>query len=215
MSDEQMIQDNQIKEIEKNIKEMLTEMFGDCIEQDGVMRTMADHMGVVDAKVFVEAMLESGFRKDAPYGVLHFHCTFAENIPDEVVPNLLISLNELNHVINAGAFPGFGCFCYYAPLKQIYLSYRMPVNLLKIDAEYDNIRYYLGSLYDQMDILVDFIIFAITNPEGMNINAYLEYLDEVSDLDNLTERLNAIEREIDDYEKASKTSEAASDKNND
>ena len=154
---------------------------------------MAEHMGVVNGNAVVEVSLEGGIREEAPYGVLHFHTTLAENIPENAVADLLISLNGLNHVINAGAYPAFGSFVYYHPLSQVYLSYRMPVNLNNIEAEYDNIRYYLGVLYDQLDLLMDFIMFTIANPGAMTIGDYMEYLDEVSDLDDLEERFHALE----------------------
>ena len=146
-------ENNPISELSTTLKEMMNELFGECLENDGVLRARAEHMGVTDATAIVDVMLEGGVREEAPYGVLHFHTTFAENIPEESLADLLIALNGLNHVISAGAFPGFGTFAYYDPLKQVYLSYRMPVNLNQIEAEYDNIRYYLGCLYDQMDLL--------------------------------------------------------------
>ena len=182
-----------IKELSKALTEMFNELFGECFEQDGVLRARANNLGVVNGQAMVEVMLEGGLREEAPYGVLHFHTTLAENIPEEALADLLISLNGLNHVINAGAFPGFGSFCYYEPLEQVYLSYRMPVNLLQIEAEYDNIRYYLGMLYEQLDLFEDFIMFAINNPGGMTISDYMGYLDEVSDINDVEARLRGLE----------------------
>ncbi|MCR5511314.1 MAG: hypothetical protein K6F54_10235 [Lachnospiraceae bacterium] len=187
---------NQISTLSTALKEMMTELFGECLENDGVLRARAEHMGVTDATAIVDVMLEGGLREEAPYGVLHFHTTIAENIPEESLADLLISINALNHVVSAGAFPGFGTFAYYDPLEQVYLSYRMPVNLNQVAAELDNIRYYLGCLYDQMDIFMDFIMFAIANPGGMTIGDYMEYLDEVSDIDNLEERMKIFEEEF-------------------
>ncbi len=187
---------NSISELSTVLKEMMNELFGECLENDGVLRAHAEHMGVTDATAIVDVMLEGGLREEAPYGVLHFHTTFAENIPEESLADLLISLNGLNHVISAGAFPGFGTFAYYDPLKQVYLSYRMPVNLNQIEAEYDNIRYYLGCLYDQMDLFMDFVMFSVVNPGGMSIVDYMDYLDEVSDIDELEGRLAAFEEEF-------------------
>ncbi len=187
-----------IKELSKVLSEMITELFGECYDQDGVLRARAENLGVVNGKAIVEVMLEGGLREEAPYGVLHFHTTLAENIPEEALADLLISLNGLNHVINAGAFPGFGAFCYYEPLEQVYLSYRMPVNLLQIEAEYDNIRYYLGMLYDQLDMFEDFIMFAINNPGGMTIADYMGYLDEVSDINDIEGRLRGLEEMFDE-----------------
>ena len=187
-----------IKELSKVLSEMITELFGECYDQDGVLRARAENLGVVNGKAIVEVMLEGGLREEAPYGVLHFHTTLAENIPEEALADLLISLNGLNHVINAGAFPGFGAFCYYEPLEQVYLSYRMPVNLLQIEAEYDKIRYYLGMLYDQLDMFEDFIMFAINNPGGMTIADYMGYLDEVSDINDIEGRLRGLEEMFDE-----------------
>ena len=184
---------NPVKELGSKMQEIFEDFFGECIDNDGVLRARLNNMGVVNATVIVDVMLEGGISEDAPYGVLHFHNTLAQDIPEEALANLLISLNGLNHIINAGAFPGFGCFCYYEPLNQVYLSYRMPVNLNNIEAEYDNIRYYLGTLYEQLDVFVDFIIFAASNPEGMDITDYMDYLDEVADLNDYQERLKAYE----------------------
>ena len=187
---------NPISELSTALKEMMTELFGECLENDGVLRAHVEHLGVTDADALVDVALEGGLREEAPYGVLHFHTTFAEHIPEEALADLLISLNGLNHVISAGAFPGFGTFAYYDPLEQVYLSYRMPVNLNQIEAEYDNIRYYLGCLYEQMDLFMDFIMFSIVNPGGMSIVDYMDYLDEVADLDDVEERLKAFEGEF-------------------
>ncbi len=187
---------NPITQLSTTLKEMMRELFGECLENDGVLRAHVEHLGVTDATAIVDVVLEGGLREEAPYGVLHFHTTFAEKVPEESLADLLISLNGLNHVISAGAFPGFGTFAYYDPLEQVYLSYRMPVNLNQIEADYDNIRYYLGCLYDQMDIFMDFVMFTIVNPGGMSIADYMDYLDEVSDLDDIESRLEVFEQEF-------------------
>ena len=184
---------NPIKELGKTLQDFMTDFFGECIDNDGVLRARLTNMGVINTQVIVDIMLEEGIREDAPYGVLHFHHTLAQNIPEEALATLLISLNNLNHVINAGPFPGFGCFAYYEPLNQVYLSYRMPVNLNQIEAEYDNIRYYLGTLYEQLDLFVDFIMFAASGPEAMDISDYMDYLDEVADLNDFQARLDSYE----------------------
>ncbi len=196
-----MAENNPIKELGKTLQDIFNDFFGECIDNDGVLRARLSNMGVVDAQVIVDVMLEGGITEDAPYGVLHFHHTLAQNIPEEAIPNLLISLNSLNHVINAGAFPGFGCFAYYEPLNQVYLSYRMPVNLNQIEAEYDNIRYYLGTLYEQLDLFVDFIMFAASSPEGMDITDYMDYLDEVADLNDFQDRLESYEAFLEKFMK--------------
>ena len=187
---------NPVQELSKMLRETFEELLGECIDNDGVLRARVDNIGVLGAQVIVEAMLEGGLREEAPYGVLHIHTTIAQNVPEESLADLLISLNTLNHVISAGAYPGFGCFSYYEPLNQVYLSYRMPVNLTQIEADFDNIRYYMAVLYEQLDVFTDFIMFTLTNPGSMDINDYMSYLDEVADLDDLEERFRVFEEQL-------------------
>ena len=189
-----------VKELSVFLRQLFEELFGECIDNEGVFRARIDGLGVSSADAIIEVMLEEGLRDDAPYGVLHFATTLAEDIPDEYLADILISLNSLNHVISAGAMPGFGCFCYYEPLSQIYLSYRMPVNLLQIDAEYDNIRYYLSSLLDQLDLLTDFVMFMIAVPGSMYIQDYMDYLDQVTDLNDLTLRMQLLSEAFNEIE---------------
>jgi hypothetical protein len=185
-----------IQSLSNELMSILEEFFGNCEDRDGVYRTMINHLGVVDGSAIFEVMLTEGMNPEAPYGVLNFHITLADNVPDEALANLLISINSLNHVISAGAFSGFGNFCYYEPLKQVYMSYRMPVNINNIEGEYDNIRYYIAIVYEQLDILLDFIMFAIMDPGGMTIGDYMEYLDSVADLNDLKERFAVLEEEF-------------------
>ena len=194
---------NPAKELGNVLRDMMEELFGECIENDGVLRSRVDNLGVVGGQAIVEVILEGGLRKEAPYPVLHFHTTFADKVPEEALADLLISLNGLNHVISAGAFPGFGTFSYYDPLAQVYLSYRMPINMNDLDGHIDDIRYYLACLYEQMDIFMDFIMFALANPGGMNISDYMEYLDEVSDLGDLQERMSVFQEEFENIVKES------------
>ena len=188
--------ENAVNRLSSEIQNIMMELFGECADNDGILRAHVKNLGVTDSSAIIEVLLEGGLREEVPYGILHFHTTIAENIPEESLADLLISINGLNHVINAGAFPGFGAFAYYDPLSQVYLSYRMPVNLENIDTEFDNIRYYMATLYEQIDLFADFIMFAIVNPGGMSISDYMDYLDEVSDLDNIEERISAFEEEF-------------------
>ena len=185
---------NGIERLSEALHEIMTDLYGECLDIDGMLRSRLTHMGVADSDVCVDVLLEGGLREDAPYGVLHFHSTLASDIPDEALPNVLIALNDLNHVICAGAFPGFGCFAYYEPLSQVYLSYRLPVNLNDIDTEINNIRFYLASLYDQMDLFVDYILFVINSDEdSMTIEDYMDYLDQLSDLSELESQLETLQ----------------------
>ncbi len=186
-----------LDEFMKAVEGSMKELFGNCQEDDLILRSVAEHMGVVDSTVIVEAVLESGLNpEEAPYPVLHFHSTLAQNIEEDNLRDILYSVSELNDVINVGGFPAFGCFSYFPPLRQIYLSYRMPVNMQALDAELINVRYYLGTLYEQLDIFTDFIIFICDIPGRLTIKDYMEYLDIVSDIADMEEKTKELEKLI-------------------
>ncbi len=184
----------------KAVSGSMEELFGNCSEDKGVLRSVCEHLGVVDSTVIIEAVLESGLNpEEAPYPVLHFHSTLAHNIPEENLHEILFSISQLNDVINAGSFPAFGCFSYYPPLGQLYLSYRMPVNIEVLDAELVNVRYYLGTLYEQLDIFTDFVIFICEVPGHLNIRDYMEYLDTIADIDDAMEKAETLEKLIHEH----------------
>ena len=153
---------------------------------------MIEHIGVLDTNAILEMVLEGGIREEVPFPSLQFHLTLVQNIEADVEANMLISLNSLNHVIAAGAFPSFGNFVYYMPLRQVYLSYRMPVNPEDFDAAITDMRYILGVLYEQLDLFMDFILYAANSPDGVSIDDYMDYLDEVADLDDIIARSNLL-----------------------
>ena len=185
-----------VQELLRMLHDTFEEMLGECTGDDGVIRAKVDNIGVLGAQVIVEVMLEGGLQETAPRGVLRFHTILAENVPEESVADLLIALNALNHAMCAGACQGFGVFCYYEHLNQVYLGYRMPVNLTQIEANYDNIRYYLTVLYEQLDVFIDFIMFTLTSPGSMDISEYMSYLNEVADIDDLEERFKVFEEQF-------------------
>ena len=186
-----------IEQFQKDIKGSMEELFGNCREYKDVLRSVPEHLGVMDASAIFEVALEAGLNPDAPYPILHFHTTLAQNIDDSILPGILMGLNDLNTTISAGAFPAFGCFGYYGPLKQIYLSYRMPANPDALDAELENARFYLGSLYEQLDLFTDYILFLCDDPNKMSLQDYMDYLDSIADLNDLEARLDDLEKRID------------------
>ncbi len=182
-----------VMEISRTISELMEGLFGGVDEAEGgILRTRISHLGVTDVDAILEVALENGIEEDAPYGVLHFHTTFAEDVPDEALADVIVTLNDLNHAVSAGAYPGFGCFCYYPPLKQIYYSYRMPINLSQVEAELNNVRYCLAALYDQMDVFADLVMFMINVPGSMSIEDYMDYVDQIADLDEVEDKLQAL-----------------------
>ncbi len=192
---------NSISEFEQFLSEDMKELFGECIKRGDVLRSLVENMGVTNSSVIFEAAFETDMDPETLYPVLHFHTTLAQNIEDELVPKIVMGLNELNTAISAGAFPAFGCFGYYAPLQQVYLSYRMPVNLEAPEAERQNIRFYLGSLYDQLDLFVDFVLFLCEDPETITLEEYMDYLDSITDLNNIDLRIKALEKYLEELEK--------------
>ena len=189
-------------DLESSLKEMMTELFGNCSSRNGVLRSLIEHLGAVDSSVILEVLEEPGLHEEAPYPILHFFCTIAQNVNEKDVPQIVLDLNELNTCINVGAFPAFGCFGYYAPLQQIYLSYRMPFNTDKMDEELKNAEYYLGSLYEQLDVFCDFILFVCDHPYDLTLQTYLDYLDSIADLADLTERVDKFEELLKDTEES-------------
>ncbi len=182
-------------EFEEALAGAMQELFGNCRKNKNIWRAVVEHMGVTDSSVIFEAALEPGLHPEAPWYILHFHCTLAQNVEEELVPKIVLALNELNNVISVGAFPAFGHFGYYPPLQQIFLTYRMPVNFEAAEEEFDNVRYYLGSLYEQLDIFTDFILFICDYPDQLTISDYMDYLDTISDLNDIGERMKALQEQ--------------------
>lgn len=185
-----------VQEFEDKLMEQMETLFGGCSRYKGLLRSVPEHLGVSDTGVIFEAAMEAGLSPDVPYPVLHFHATLAQRIEEKHVPGILAGLNDLNTVISAGAFPSFGCFGYYAPLRQVYLSYRMPVNLKAFDADFENACFYLDSLYEQLDIFADFILFLCDDPDRMTLDDYMGYLDGIADINNMEERIKRLDRMV-------------------
>ncbi len=179
--------------ITDNIKEMMQELFDDCREVKGVIRSQVKNLGVTGVDAIFDVVMEYGFDPGMPYPVLHFLVTLAKDIEDSDAGRISIALNELNQVIAVGDYPGFGSFCYYPDLHQIFLNYRLPINPNVPEEETVNIRYYIATLYQQLDIFADFIMFICdTHGTTMELEDYLDYLQSVSDIDDLEARSKAL-----------------------
>ncbi len=194
-----------IAEFEDALKESLETVFGNCEKYKGVLRSLPQHLGVSNTGAIFEASMEMGPNPDVPYPVVHFHVTLAQKVEDEKVPGILSCLNDLNTVISAGAFPCFGCFGYYAPLRQIYMSYRMPVNKDALDEDFANVRYYLGEVSYLLDLFADYILFICDDPESVTMEAYMNYLDSVANLNDLDARLDKLDKTLEELMKNNTT----------
>ncbi|HAG68682.1 MAG TPA: hypothetical protein DCL38_01760 [Lachnospiraceae bacterium] len=180
---------NGVQLILNEIKSMMEDFFETCSEQNGVLRSIAEHLGVTDVSAIVDVAMEMIGDEEAPYPVLHFLITLAKDVPGDCVKEIKEALHDLNLAIAVGEYPSFGSFCYTPELDQIFLSYRMPVNTAAAENELINIRYYFGMLYEQMDLFADFIMFLCDNNGQLpKLKDYLDYLDEVTDLNDLETR---------------------------
>lgn len=186
-----------VKRIMEGTRELMEELFEGVTDSGGAYRSMAEHLGVTDTCAIVEALLEGGLHEDLPYPVVHFHITLARNVPDEAEVNICRSLNELNNVTGVGAYPCFGSFAYYPALKQVYLTYRLPVNPDVPEDELVNIKYYFGVLYEQLDLFADFIMM-LCDSEGniLPLEEYVDYLSQIQDMDDIDERVRVLEKKI-------------------
>ena len=189
-----------IAEFEDALKGSIETVFGNCEKYKGVLRSLPEHLGVSNTGAIFEASLEMGPDPDNPYPVVHFHITLAQKVEDEKVPGILSALNDLNTAISAGAFPCFGCFGYYAPLRQIYMSYRMPLNKDALDADFVNVKYYLEEVTYLLDLFADYILFICDDPGSVTLEAYMNYLDSVADLNDLESRLDMLEETLEQFE---------------
>ncbi len=192
----------ELKRIRESIIGMMEELFGECTERDGVMRSLAENLGVTGVDALVDVLMEPGLEEENPYPVVHFLVTLAKDIEDKDAGRIAIALNELNHIICVGEFPSFGTFAYYPNLHQVFLSYRMPVNPGAPEAEISNIRYYFATLYEQLDIFADFIMFLCdTKGRTIDLDDYIEYLLSVENIDDMEERSRMLSEVLEKYER--------------
>lgn len=190
-----------MKQIMEETAKLMGELFDGVKDNGGAYRSMAKHLGVTDTCAIVEALLEGGLNEDMPYPVLHFHITLAQNVPDEAEEKLCASINELNNVTGVGAYPCFGNFAYYPGLHQVYLTYRLPVNPEAPEAEIVNIKYYLGVLYEQLDLFADFIMMLCdSGGQILTLEKYVDYLSEIQDLNDIEERVRLLQKRLDEME---------------
>ena len=179
---------NSVSDFEAVLMSDFETLFGNCKRYKGVIRSLPEHLGVSNTSAVVEASFETGMNPEILYPVLHFHVTLAQKIDVSLVPGILSGLNDLNTAISAGAFPSFGCFGYYPPLGQIYLSYRMPINDEHFDTELKNV------LCEVLDLFADYILFLCDDPGHLTLDDYMRYLDAVTDLNDLEYRLDELEK---------------------
>lgn len=152
----------------KVIKSIMEEQIGECAEHKGILRAFAKDVGYYNGMAIIEASwvgFKDGAKNSRP--VLQIHSTLAQNIEDEIVPELKQKLMELNSVTMLGAY------AYYEPLKQIYHCYRLPVAMDNEAELRSQVGYCLEQIRRQLDAFGDYVMILADNPTEMTMTDYI------------------------------------------
>ncbi|MCR5777187.1 MAG: hypothetical protein K6G84_07210 [Lachnospiraceae bacterium] len=193
-----------IEGFRSEVFESMSQLFGEGKNEDNIYRIVTDPFGISEGSAIIECVFENGLRADAPYPVIHFHVTLTDHVPARVVPYLRTGLDELNNAIAVGAFPALGFFGFYEPFGQVYLTYRLPYSMDALEEELYNVKYFLGSLYEELDVFMDYIYFLMSNPDGMTLQDYMKHIHGMADFgtEEEIEELRILSKEI--HEEAEK-----------
>ncbi len=190
-----------ILELQNTIKEILESLCEECQEEGGVIRGMAEHFGVNDSAIIVEAAIEAMDNgEDYPYPVVHFNFTMAKEIEPEHFGKIAELLNDLNVVFQTGDFPSFGNFCLYKPYGQVFYGYKMPINIGALEGEQENIKFFFATVFDQLDLFVDLVLYVAQGDVELTLEDYLAYLKGLKDLYDLQERADKLEEMLRELE---------------
>ena len=182
------------EQIMDEIKADLEMLCGEFEENNGVLRTMTENLGAQGGSAVLEAAIEGlPNGEDLPYPAVHFNFTLAKDVEPEHFGTVADVLNDVNVVLSTGEYPSFGNFCLYKPLKQIYYGYRMPINIDHIEGEIENIRFFLATVFEQLDVFSDLILYAADGNAALTLDNYMDYLKTVSDFNDITDRLSKLE----------------------
>lgn len=190
-----------IVELKNTIKEILENLCEECTEDGGVLRALAEHFGVNDSSVIIEAAIEAMENgEDYPYPVVHFNFTMAKDIEPESYGKIAELLNDINVVFQTGEYPSFGNFCLYKPLGQIFYGYKMPINIGALEGEQENIKFFIATVLDQLDLFVDLVLYVAQGDVNLTLEDYLNYLNGLNDLYDLQEKAEKLEEMIKEIE---------------
>ncbi len=190
-----------LTQMQTALQEDIKTLCGECEINNGILRAMAGNLGINNAAVIFEAAVEAlPNGDDDPYPIVHFNITLAKDVEPEFFPAVAQVLNDINVVTQTGEFPSFGNFCLYKPLRQIFYGYRMPVSTENFEAERENIRFFLASVFEQLDQFVDLILYACEGNDSITIDQYLSYLKSVDDYNNIDQRIELLKKALDEVE---------------
>lgn len=150
------------------VKKIMQEKFGKCMDNNHVLRSMACGVGYFDGNVIIEVS-RLYFPKNVPANrpVLQFLSTLAQNVEDEIVSELKEKLTELNGVTMLGYYG------YYAPLKQVYHNYRLPINPNMPEEVECQVVFCLDQILRQLDNFLDYVMILADKPDIMTLKNYI------------------------------------------
>lgn len=188
------------------VNEIMEQIFGDGQYEEDSYRIVVDDLGLFEGCAIVEALFENGLYAEAPYPVMHFHVTITDNVPEENFDKLKRGISELNNAIAMGEFKALGMFGLYEPFGQVYLTYRLPCNIDMLEEELFNVKYFLGSLYEELDLFVDYFFFLINAQEEISLDDYMGFLEKTingAEEENEDERFRLTEEQRESIRQAS------------
>lgn len=154
------------------IKELLEIEVGTVTEKNGVLRAIADDVGLDNGKIILEVCWAED-QEEGDFKVLQIYSTLAQNIEEDVVPAIQNKLVELNSITLLGYYG------YYSKLHQIFHTYRIPVDTAHMIIALDQIRYCLDQIRYQFEIFYNYVVLIADNPEEMELGDYMEAMNAI------------------------------------
>lgn len=149
------------------VKKVLSAELGDTAENDGILRSFARGLGIFGRNAIVEiAWMQFADGAKNAWPILQFYSTLAADIEEKDVPGIKRQLSDLNEETMLGHYG------YYAPMRQLYHCYRLPVDLDSPESSLTLVSFSLKQILRQLDAFLDFILVIAEDPESMNVEEY-------------------------------------------
>ncbi|MCI8797518.1 MAG: hypothetical protein HFG89_11825 [Dorea sp.] len=149
------------------VKKILSGKLGETAENEGVLRSFARDLGIFGRNAIVEVAWMK-FTDDAQnaWPILQFYSTLAVDIEEKDVPGIKRRLCDLNEETMLGRYG------YYAPMRQLYHCYRLPVDLDSPESSLALVDYSLIQILRQLDAFLDYVLVIADAPESMDVEEY-------------------------------------------
>lgn len=155
------------EEFFNKVKKILSDEVGEAAENRGILRSFAKGLGLFGRNAIVEiAWMQFADDAQNAWPILQFYSTLAADIEDKDIPGIKRRLCDLNEETMLGRYG------YYAPMRQIYHSYRLPVDLDSPESSLALVTYSLKQILRQLDAFLDYVLVIADDPEAMNVEEY-------------------------------------------